>query len=154
MALLPTRREDYTTTDYFMTEVAEAGAVVCFGATSGVGSSLDDVNAVVRLPNNANGSGESPVGVLLGDVVNKDLTQTHLNQYKREIQVGGKVGLMRRGEVVTNMIHTGTTPVVGAAVYFTTDGLLASTSTNSTRIGTWLSAKDPNGYAKISVNIA
>lgn len=155
MALKPDRFEDFVITDYFMNEVAEAGVVVVFDlTTSGVGASLDDANAKVKLPDVANGSGERPAGVLVGDVVNKDLTQTHLNQYKREQQVGGKVGVAREATILTNMITSGQTPSPGLPAYFTTDGLFNTTSTNSTRIGTFLSAKDTDGYAKVRVNLA
>lgn len=156
MALHVDRLENFVVTDFFMNEVAEAGSVVVFDTTTtGVGSSLDDSNAVVKLPDNANGSGELPAGILVGDVVNKDLTQTHLNQHKRESQVGGKVGLVRGGSdyITTNMIHTGATPSQGATAYFDANGLLHTTSTNSTKIGTFLSGKDSDGYAKVHVQL-
>lgn len=140
--------------DYFMNATGEAGSVVKFvTSVSGVGASFDDPNAQVALPAVANGSGEAPAGLLLCDVVNKDLSQTHLNQHKREVNIGGKVGIMRRGVLVTNRIEPTVLPVPGQAAYFTTNGLLNVTSTNSTRIGTWLSGKNSDGYAKLSVNL-
>ena len=57
-----------------------------------------------------------PVGILLNDVVNKDLTRTHLNQHKDEVQKGGKVTVLRKGYVVTNAI-TGQDPVAGSGAY-------------------------------------
>ncbi len=156
MALKPDRYEDFVHTEYFMNETGEAGSVVIFdvSGTTGVGAALDDSNSKVILPNVANGSGESPAGVLMGDVVNKDLTQTHLNQHKRESQVGGKVGILRQGTITTNRLASGLVPVPGEAAYFTQEGVLTVTSTNSTRIGTFLSGKDSDGYAKVQVNLA
>ena len=51
----------------------------------------------------------------MNDVVNKDLTRTHLNQHKDEVQKGGKVTILRKGYVVTNAV-TGT-PTAGGAAY-------------------------------------
>ena len=46
----------------------------------------------------------------MNDVVNKDLTRTHLNQYKDEVQKGGKVTVMTRGWVVTSNVTGSPTP--------------------------------------------
>ena len=147
---------DGTRIDFFMNETAERGIVVVAddSAGSGSGAAMDQATAVVKKPDVANGSGERPYGLLLNDVVNLDLTRQHLNVYKDEVQVGGKVTVLRHGVVVTNMIESGVTPQPLTAAYFTTDGELNSTSTNSTRIGTWLSTKDADGYAKLEVNMA
>lgn len=140
---------------FFMNETAERGIVVVHDDSvgSGSGAAMDQATAAVKKPDVANGSGERPFGVLLCDVVNYDLTRQHINWHKDEVQVGGKVPVVRHGVVVTNMIESGVTPQPGAAAYFTTDGELNSTSTNSTRIGTWLSTKDADGYAKLEVNM-
>lgn len=152
MALKPDRFEEFVDTNFFMNEVAEQGVLVVYDTSStGVGAMLDDVNAAVKLPDVENGSGEYPAGILVGDVVNKDLTQTHLNQHKRESQIGGKVGLLREMEVTTNMISG--TPGPGLPAYFTVGGLLTTVATNSTRVGTWKGGKDADGYAKLLVNI-
>lgn len=158
MALLPHRDEAgngaSTNIDYFMNGTGEAGSVVKFvTSTSGTGAAMDDPNACVALPTVANGSGEAPAGILLCDVVNKDLSQTHLNYYKREVNIGGKVSILRRGVVTTNRIEPGVLPTPGQAAYFTTNGLLNVTSTNSTRVGTFLSGRNADGYAKLSVNL-
>ena len=154
MALTPDRFEDLSLIEYFMNEVAEAGTVVVFDTTTtGLGAALDDVNSKVKVSAVVNGSGEAPAGLLLGDVVNKDLTTTHLNQHKRETQVGGKVGILRRGVVTTNMITVSQTPKAGDGAYFTSGGRINTSGTNSTRLGTFLSAKDANGNAKVYVNL-
>jgi hypothetical protein len=155
MALALDRYEDLTLIEYFMNETAEAGAVVVFdvGNPSGTGAALDDVNSKVKLSAVTNGSGENPAGILIGDVVNKDLTQTHLNQHKRETQVGGKVGILRRGIITTNFLAANLVPKAGDAAYFTSGGRVHLTATNSTRIGTFLSGKNANGEAKLYVNL-
>lgn len=154
MALLGDRFEGWVSTDFFMNEVAEPGVVVVYDLTAtGVGASLDDANAKVKLPDNANGSGEKPAGILVGEVVNLDLTKFHLNVYKRQGQIGGKVGVLTDGEVTTNMIASGVVPSPGTDVYFTTDGLLHNTTTNSTKVGRWVSGKNSEGYAKVRISI-
>ena len=92
MALKPNRIELLTDVSFFMNSTAVRGGVVSVvTATSGVGVSMDDGNAVVEYA--AVASGSKPVGVLLNDVVNLDLTRQHINWHKDETQVGGKVTL-------------------------------------------------------------
>ena len=149
MALKPDRVETLTDISFFMTAVATRGGVASVD-TSGVGVSMDDGDAVVEYA--ALASGALPIGVLLNDVVNLDLTRQHLNYHKDETQVGGKVTLLSIGQVTTNMI-TGT-PNAGEPAYVGPSGTISdSTGTDVSRIGTWLSAKDADGYAKVSIKI-
>lgn len=152
MALKPDRIELLTDVSFFMNTTAERGGVVsAVTATSGVGISMDDGNAVVSYA--AVASGSKPVGVLLNDVVSLDLTRQHINWHKDETQVGGKVTLLRQGQVTTNMLVAGTTPSAGADAYVGVSGLIGTSSTNAVKIGQFLSAKDTDGYAKVSVNL-
>jgi hypothetical protein len=152
MALKPDRIELLTDVSFFMTTTAERGGVASVvTATSGVGVSMDDGNAVVAYA--AVASGAKPVGVLLNDVVNLDLTRQHINWHKDETQVGGKVTLLRVGQVTTNQLVAGTTPSAGADAYVGVSGLIGTSSTNAVKIGQFLSAKDTDGYAKVSVNL-
>jgi hypothetical protein len=152
MALKPDRIELLTDVSFFMASTAERGGVVSVvTATSGVGVSMDDGNAVVAYA--AVASGAKPVGVLLNDVVNLDLTRQHINWHKDETQVGGKVTLLRVGQVTTNMLVAGTTPSAGADAYVGVSGLIGTSSTNAVKVGQFLSAKDTDGYAKVSVNL-
>ena len=148
MALKPDRIEHLTDISYFMNTTAERGGVACF-VTGGVGVAMDDADAVVEYT--ALASGNVPAGVLLNDVVNLDLTRQHINWHKDEVQVGGKVTLLRVGQVTTDLI-TGT-PVAGNGAYVGVSGTISTTSTNAVKIGTFLSGKDADGYAKVSVNI-
>jgi hypothetical protein len=125
---------------------------------------MDDSAALVTRPTVLNGSGEVLAGILLCDVVSGDLTKTHLNAQRDEVQVGSKVTLLRRGWIVTNMISgavtkghgayaagadgTGTLQSVAPATY----GAWTVTAAVP-RVGVWLSTKDSDGYAKLEVNL-
>jgi hypothetical protein len=152
MALKPDRVELLTDVSFFMNTTAERGGVVSVvTATSGVGVSMDDANAVVAYA--AVASGAKPVGLLLNDVVNLDLTRQHINWHKDETQVGGKVTVLRAGQVTTNMLVANTTPSAGADAYVGANGLIGTSSTNAVKVGQFLSAKDTDGYVKVSVNL-
>ena len=173
MALLSYRTEvgngASVNTDNFMNATGEVGYFVVFDTSvSGLGAAFDDTNSVVKLPLIANASGEKPAGVLLMDVVNKDLSRTHLNQHKREGQIGGKVALLTRGVLVTNAITGGLQPLPGDPACLTQGGVLTNTivpitgtlgagltpvTLSSNRVGTFLSSKSSDGYAKVAVNI-
>lgn len=149
MALKPDRIEHLTDISFFMNTTAERGGVASF-VTSGVGVSMDDADAVVAYA--AAASGAKPAGLLLNDVVDLDLTRQHINWHKDEVQVGGKVTLLRVGQVTTNRI-TGT-PSAGDAAYVGPSGTVSTTSAvDVEQVGTFLSSKDADGYAKLSVNI-
>jgi hypothetical protein len=150
MALKPDRIEAHTDISFFMNTVAERGGVASI-VTGGAGVAMDDANAVVGYA--AVASGAVPVGILLNDVVNIDLTRQHINWYKDEMQLGGKVTLLRQGQVTTNMIVSGNTPAAGNGCYVGANGLLSTTSTNAVKVGTFLGSKDADGYVKVDVNI-
>lgn len=148
MALKPDRIELLTDVSFFMNTTAERGGVVSV-VTGGAGVSMDDAGAVVAYA--AVASGAKPVGVLLNDVVNLDLTRQHINWHKDEVQLGGKVTLLRQGQVTTNRV-TGS-PAAGVDAYVGASGLVGTSSTNAVKIGQFLSTTDSDGYAKLSVNI-
>ena len=150
MALKSDRIELLTDVSFFMNTTATRGGVVSVNvATSGLGVSMDDANAVVAYA--AVASGSLPVGILLNDVVNIDLTKQHINWHKDEVQVGGKVTLLRNGQVTTNFLAG--TPAAGAKAYVGASGNISTSSTNAVEIGQFLSATDADGYAKVSVNL-
>lgn len=151
MALKADRIELLTDVSFFMNTVAERGGVASV-STGGSGVSMDDAGAVVSYASAVSGS--KPLGILLTDVVNLDLTRQHINWHKDEVQVGGKVTLLRNGQVTTNMIVSGATPTAGADAYVGVSGLIGTSSTNAVKVGQFLSSKDADGYAKVSVNIA
>jgi hypothetical protein len=158
MALKSDRYEFQTDVSFFMNEVAERGGVVTLASTSTPsGAAMDSsVNVVTYV---ANPSGKVPIGILLNDMVNLDLTRQHINWHKNEVQKGGKVTILRKGYVVTNRISGTGTPVAGDAAYIADSGLI-STSTRGLaldsgagRIGRFLTAKDADGYAKVEINL-
>jgi hypothetical protein len=169
MALRPDRKiTDGADISFFMNETGEKGEVLVF-STAGSGAAMDDANAVVTTP--TAGSGERLAGILMNDVVNLDLTRQHINWQKDEVQLGGKVTVLRHGQITTNVIDTGAagTPTAGAPAYVgygaitaggTSQGWLSATKVTDTgegdevyRCGTFLSTKDSDGYAKVEINI-
>jgi len=157
MALKTDRYEESTDISYFYTNgTATRGGVVCLDVLSASGAAMDQGdNSVIY---KAAATTDVPVGVLLNDVVNKDLTRTHLNWYKDEVQQGGKVTVLTRGWVVTNNITGSPTP--GALAYasnsvagnfsLTADDAEAS---GNLAVGRFMSRLDADGYAKVYVNL-
>jgi hypothetical protein len=135
------------------TTKAERGGIVCV-TTVGSGAAMDQSAAVVGYA--ADASGKMPLGFLLNDVVNKDLTQTHLNKMTDEVQTGSKVTVCDKGWFNTNFIYPGATPAAGNAAYVSHSGYITptrGTSGQTPLIGRFLSSKDEDGYAKVSINL-
>lgn len=173
MALKPDRNiGNEVDISYFMNHVCERGGIVVH-STSGSGAAMDQSNAVVVGTGNLS-SGTLPAGLLLNDMVNKDLTQTHINVHKDEVQLGGKVAVLRRGVVVTNVIDSADEPGAGSGAFYTAQNftgglgttvsqfvlttdrptdLANATDWNDQRVGTFLSGKDEDGYAKVEINL-
>lgn len=157
MALKGDRYEWFTDVSYFMNETATRGGVVCL-STTGSGSALDQSAALVTY--SANPSGKQAIGMLMGDMVNYDLTRQHINVYKDEIQQGGKVCLLVKGWAVTNNIIG--TPAVGDFAVLDNSGNMSSLTptlfatanlSNKPKVGRFLSVKDEDGYAKVQVDL-
>jgi hypothetical protein len=152
MALKPDRLETVTDVSFFSSSaIAERGGIASI-SSEGSGVAMDDANSVVAYA--AAASGAKPVGVLLNDVVDLDLTRQHINYHKDEVQKGGKVTLLQVGQVTTDQISG--TPAAGDVAYVAASGLIGndSDSGNNAQIGRFLSKKDSDGYAKVAVNIA
>lgn len=137
---------------FFMDEVADVGGIASL-STGGSGAAMDQSAALVTYATNP--SGKIPVGVLLTKMVNKDLTQNHLNKYNGEVQKGGKVRVNRQCVVTTDMIYPALTPAAGDTAYVVTSGLLHNAAFSNARptVGTFLSSKDADGFVKIKVNL-
>lgn len=157
MALKADRYEESTDISYFYTAgTATRGGVVCLDLLSASGAALDQGDNTVSYKQATQTN--VPVGILLNDVVNKDLTRTHLNFYKDEVQKGGKVTVLTRGWVVTNMIDGTPTPGSPAYASPTTAGYITTSASGALAsgnlvIGRWMSRKDADGYAKVYVNL-
>jgi len=152
MALKADRYEESTDISFFYNAgTATRGGVVVLDAANASGAAMDQGANLVAYA--AATTGTVPVGILLNDVVNKDLTRTHLNQYKDEVQKGGKVTVMTRGYVVTNNIDA-VTIVPGEAAYASaTPGNLTNVVTAGQAVGRFMSQQDADGYAKVSINL-
>jgi hypothetical protein len=159
MALKSDRSTLQTDISFFMNEAATRGGVVV-QSTGGSGASMDNGAALVTYA--ANASGKIPVGLLLNDMVNIDLTRQHLNQHKDEVQKGGKVTLLQKGFVVTNSLEG--TVSAGNPAYLGHSGNLAASNIVSDsadpngnghgRIcGRFLSGADEDGYAKVYIDL-
>jgi len=158
MALKSDRSVLDTDISFFMNEAATRGGVASV-STGGSGAAMDQGEALVTYA--ALPSGAVPVGLLLNDMVNIDLTRQHLNQHKDEVQKGGKVTLLRKGYVVTSNLE-GTSPSAGDPAYVAHSGNLAVSDLSSddtdddgsTRlVGRFLSGVDQDGYAKVYIDL-
>ena len=154
MALKADRYEESTDISFFYNEgTATRGGAVVLDAALASGAAMDQGGNKVKY-----GTAGVPVGILLNDVVNKDLTRTHLNQYKDDVQKGGKVTVLTRGWVVTNMIETSIDPVAGDIAYVSASEAgdltnVAPGGSGSLAVGRFMSQKDADGYAKVYVNL-
>ena len=164
MALKADRYEESTDISHFYNEgTATRGGVVVLDAAALAGASGAALDQGENLVKYAQVDKDSvPVGILLNDVVNKDLTRTHLNQYKDEVQKGGKVTVLRKGYVVTDKVSG--TPTAGqwalASANGTVSGVsdidlgnVAPNSGENMKVGKFLSVKDSDGYCKVEVNL-
>lgn len=158
MALKTDRSVLQTDISFFMNEEATRGGVASI-STGASGAAMDNGAAVVTYA--ALPSGKVPVGILLNDMVDIDLTRQHLNQHKDEVQKGGKVTLLQKGFVVTSNLE-GASPSAGDPAYLAHSGNLAVSdlanddvdTDGSTRlVGRFLSGEDEDGYAKVFIDL-
>ncbi len=152
MALKPGYVHLHTDGSYFMNEVGNRGGVVSV-STVGSGEAWDQSAALCTYT--AVGSGSKPLGILLCDMVNKDLSQNHLNMYKYEHQKGSKVEILMDGIVVTDQLTSGITIAGGDDAYVGNGGRITNVFTGGThvKIGRFLSKADEDGYAKVQVKL-
>lgn len=134
---------------------AERGGIAVI-STAGSGVALDSASNVVTYA--ADPSGKVPLGVLMQDVVNYDLTVRQANDHKQEVQTGGKVTVRDKCWVVTDWIFPGVTPTAGQTAYLQMSGYItnatgvAPAAITTPKIGRFLSSKDEDGYAKVEIN--
>lgn len=151
MALKADRYELDTDISFFFNDAGSTERGCCVSvSTVGSGAAMDNSAALATVK--ASPSGAYPLGILLNDVVNYDLTRQHINWYKDEVQRGGKVTILRKGWVVTNKISG--TPTGGADAYLAASGLISTSQAGGApKIGQFLSGVDADGYAKVSINL-
>ena len=153
MALKADRNELDVDISFFMNETAEKGQIVVF-STAGSGAAMDQSQALVTVA--AASTTNIPVGVLLNDVVDIDLTRQHINWHKDEVQKGGKVSILKKGYVVTDQVVG--TPTAGKLAFMDAagdTGKFTSVSTAGKRyiVGRFMSKVDSDGYIKVEVNL-
>lgn len=157
MALRPDRSyEGLEHIDFFNNDTtAERGGVVCI-STAGSGVALDNSSAVVTYA--ADPSGMRPLGALMQDVVNYDLTTRDANVHKQEVQTGGKVTVRDQCVIVTDRVWAASTPSAGDTAYVTLSGYLTDTVAaegvvNTPKVGHFLGTADEDGYIKVQINV-
>lgn len=151
MALKPLRHNVVDTIDFFVDATAIRGGIMSV-KTGASGMALDDGAAVVEYK--AAASGANPVGLLLNDVVNDDLSQTHRNYLRDEVQVGEKCTLATQGTFATNMIMGAVSPTAGQTAFLDVSGYITNADAGGNPpVGRWMSSKDENGYAKITISL-
>ena len=159
MALKADRNELDVDISFFMNETAEKGQIVSI-STVGSGAAMDQAGALVTIAQGgASGSETYPVGVLLNDVVDIDLTRQHINWHKDEVQKGGKVSILKKGYIVTDQVALTGSYVAGALAFMDDDdtGLIVNAAHvddgEYTAIGRFMSDKDEDGYYKVEINL-
>lgn len=153
MAIKKDRTHVDSNISFFSDSTMERGGIATM-KTAGSGVAMDDSSAVVEYA--ADPSGKAPVGILMNEVVNLDLTRQKQNIHRDEVQVNGKVTLWSKGTVVTDMIYPGETISAGDKAYLVGSGLLTASYVNDDAtplVGRFLSTKDAEGYAKVQVNL-
>ena len=155
MALKADRNElDVDISYFYNAGTAERGGIVSI-ASAGSGAAMDQAGAKVEYKQGA--ASVIPVGVFLNDVVNIDLTRQHINWHKDEVQKGGKVAILKKGYVVTNMVE-GTPNTAGEPACIDDGGATGKFepcdgSSTDVRVGRFMSLADEDGYYKVEINL-
>lgn len=125
---------------WFVSETTQRGTVM--------GASKKD-NLVVPYHK---GLGGAPIGILLSDVVNKDLSKQHLNFYNGEVQQGGKVQILRRGQIMVKMAKSLRMPY-GQPIYVDRKSGSITWKKTGPRIGTLARNQGSDGWCSVSIEI-
>jgi hypothetical protein len=142
---------------HYMNETADQGSFpVQYTASSG--ADLDGADNVASIE--ANPSGYAPLGVLVDEVVDLDLTKYPVNWHKEQTNVGYKVSIIRKGLVATDQIDADFPAVAGGIAVLRASGLIGSVddldnyvpSANPT-IGRFETTEDEDGFAFVFVDV-
>jgi len=158
MALKADRTELDVDISFFYNEGTATRGGIAIIDTVGSGAAMDQARAKVKYASVVPAS--QPVGILLNDVVNLDLTRQHINWHKDEVQKGGKVTLLKKGTIVTDMVNVaeyGSTVTAGQVAYASSGTVVGQFSNVGTKptmaVGRFMSTKDDDGYYKIDINL-
>jgi hypothetical protein len=106
----------------------------------------------VRVPGASPAFDDKVVGLLMHDVVDKDLNAVPENRQKIEVPLSGFVYLAKEGEVGTDQIAAGAVFGAGSGVFLGANGTVTNVSTNE-RVGTALAAEDAQGFVDVYFDI-
>lgn len=151
MALKGDRLVVGTRFEYYMDEVAERGGVAVV-STVGSGAALDQSRNLATYA--ANSSGKTPIGILMYDMVDVDLSKYKLNQHRYETNKGAKILIMDKGWVRTNMYDT--TPTNVGPAYLSSSGKVTPTNGGAAAtplVGRFETTPDEDGYLKLNINL-
>ena len=95
------RQVDAVEISYFLNAVAEKG-VILSASNGGSGVAMEDTYNTAAVV--ANSSGCRPLGMLLTEFVNVDLTRQSINWHKDQAQIGDKAAIMTKGWAVTDKV--------------------------------------------------
>lgn len=168
MALKPDFRHLDWTVEFYATGVMNKGLfLVHSNLNTGLGPSGASMDGGENIAGTvASPSGHSVLGCLFSEVVNKDLTQTHLDENRDEVNIGQKVSVITKGWVLTDKIQPGTSPSGGQVAYLGGTGYVTPTqpyvptgvydggaALRNVVVGKFKSGKDADGYAKVEFNL-
>ncbi len=122
----------------------------------GIASFVPWVNGIVYY---AAGSGQSAAGLVLDDIESMNYF-THPEYLQRNVSpLGAAVGLATEGEFLTDMLDSSnTTYKAGDQLYLFSAGKITNVDskavdTQADKVGVCLSAKDANGFVRMTVEI-
>lgn len=147
MALGPNRQVFQTTIDYAVNAAAERGIILSYSATAGQATA------------DADGSGASPIGILLTDVESLNFDR-HPEYLQRDVSdVGSVVAIANKGVFDTDQVVAGQTPAQGNTAYLHPNGQVGTTQLNdgvgntSPIVGVFRSSLDANGFVRLLVDL-
>ncbi len=141
---------------FFVNTVAERGGILVAttgqGVIPGSGAAMDNFYQMAEY--GAAATGRFPLGMLLDDFVNKDLTEIPLNRFKSERQIGDKASIMQKGEAVTNQLWSAGSVTPGQTAYLSGTGTISPVQVGlAPVVGKFLSRPDADGYAKVFIDL-
>ena len=154
MALKMDRQVDAVELSYFCNEVVERGNVLSV-LTGGSGISMENPKSVATAA--ASSANARPIGILLNDVVDVDVTRVPLNWFKDQQRVGDKVTLLTHGWVVTNRIVG--SPQAGQRAVLASSGAIAPVAVGTADaatapiVGRFRSGLSEEGFAKVYIEL-
>lgn len=163
MAMGPHRQVLNTDVNFVVNAAAERGGILC-AASGNIASYVTNVTATPSgFPSKV-----VPIGMLLEDIESLNFF-THPQYRQRTVSdIGSKVGIMTRGEAVTDFVDGYAKPHIDAGdkAYLTHSGLLTiyelapgvvnsnpEQGTSGILVGRFLSEVDSNGFVKVWVDL-